>query len=60
MRLRDLFFLRETMPLDEWRDLGIAIVDYEIARLDLEEAKEQCAAAEVAVELKKVQYGVGP
>ncbi len=60
MRLRDLFFLREIMPLDEWRHLGIAVLDQELARLDLEEAQEQYAAATAAVELKKVQYGVGP
>ncbi|RKT35310.1 hypothetical protein BXY70_1343 [Roseovarius halotolerans] len=67
MRLRDLFFLHEIMPLDEWRDLGIAVVDYELAILEREEAVEKLTRAnteleiaESAVSIKKTQYGVGP
>ncbi len=51
-------FLHDVMPPDEWRDLGIAVVNCELARLDVEEANEKLAAAEAAVRLKQVQYGV--
>lgn len=59
MQLRDIFFLHESMPPDDWRDLGVAVVELALARLDVEEANEKLAAAEAAVAMKKIQYGVG-
>lgn len=59
MKLREVFVLYGKMPINDWCDLGAAVVDQEIARLDLEEAQEQFAAAQAAVELKKLHYGVG-
>ncbi|GAW36983.1 hypothetical protein RA2_04058 [Roseovarius sp. A-2] len=67
MRLRDLFFVRESMPLDEWRDLGASVVDLEIALIDREEAVEKLTRAnseiqilETQINQKKRKYGVGP
>jgi len=66
MRFHDLFFVQEIMPEHEFRPLAAAVLDYEIARIDFEEAakkaveaKEKVIGAEAAVTLKKIQYGIG-
>lgn len=66
MRLPDLFFAEEIMPEHEFRPLAASVLDYEIARLDFEEAvelaveaQEKMIGAEAAVTLKKIQYGIG-
>lgn len=59
MNIRDLLFLEEIMPFEEHRDLGLAVIEQEKARLDLDEAAEKLAAAEALVALKCIQYGVG-
>lgn len=58
MKLREWIFLNGSMPDPEWRSLGITICDRELARIEYDEAKENLAAAEAAIEIKKIQYGV--
>ena len=67
MRLRDLFFLREIMPADEFRDLGVSVADLELAHIDRAEAVEKLTRANLEVEIaetqieqKKTKYGVCP
>lgn len=66
MRLHDLFFVQEIMPEHEFRPLAVAVLDYELAVIDFEEAVEKAEvlkndmiAAEAAVTIKKIQYGIG-
>jgi len=67
MRLRDLFFLREIMPADEFRDIGVSVADLELAHIEREEAVEKLTRANSEIEVaeteiaqKKKKYGVGP
>ncbi|MEQ9242061.1 hypothetical protein [Roseovarius indicus] len=74
MMLRDPQFLEEIMPKEEWCDLRESVLELDraegnaiakfcsirLAYLDFEEANEKVTAAKAAVDLKKIQYGVGP
>jgi hypothetical protein len=59
MRLRDAFFLIESIPWPQAKDLLLATIDLRIAEIELEETLERHAAADAALRLKQTQYGVG-
>ena len=59
MTLRDALFAAGSLPPGQGRDLMQAAIRLRLAELDVEEALEGVAAAQAAVRLRQIQYGVG-